>query len=161
MLLAGGDYDLKRPAFGVYDRMELAGDAPARSSYRVFFGPPLPPDESWCARITEPSSMPPISSSLTTAARKMSRQTSRRAQLRNRLYTVFHFPYRSGRSRQGAPVFAIHNTALIKSRSERFGGRPKRRGSKSRIFVHWSSVSSCRRILMLRSKNEIGHKTLL
>ena len=41
------------------------------------------------------------------------------AQFENRLYTDFHGPKRSGRSRHGMPVFALKSTASMKSRSPR------------------------------------------
>jgi hypothetical protein len=46
MLLTGSDYDLQWFAIGVDGRVDLAGEASARSSDGVFLGPPLPPDAS-------------------------------------------------------------------------------------------------------------------
>ncbi len=46
-----------------------------------------------------------------------------RDQRQNRLQTVFHGPYRSGRSRHDTPVLALNNIPLITSRSST-RGRP-------------------------------------
>lgn len=46
-----------------------------------------------------------------------------RDQRQNRLYTVFHDPYRSGRSRQEIPVLALNSIPLITRRSST-RGRP-------------------------------------
>jgi hypothetical protein len=61
-------------------------------------------------------------------------------------YADCHGPYRSGRSRQGAPVRRIHKTAFSISRAERLG-RPVRAGSTvidDATTAHCSSVISCR-----------------
>src|SRR5260364_402730 len=60
--------------------------------------------------------------------------------LRKRLQTLFHFPKRLGKSRQGAPVFAIQSTP---STNVDFSGKqpplerqvqPKKAPSESRIY---------------------------
>ena len=69
-----------------------------------------------------------------------------------RLYTLFQEPNRSGKSRQGAPVFAIQMMALIIIRLS-LAGRPfppeRSGGTKSLILSHYSSVISCRLIMTL------------
>jgi hypothetical protein len=52
------------------------------------------------------------------------------AQYAKRLKIVFQFPKRSGRSRHGAPVFAIQTTALTKFLSPRLEGLPGPVGSR-------------------------------
>src|ERR1700712_5345352 len=69
-------------------------------------------------------------------------KTSAFTQSRKRLYTVFHLPNNGGRSRQGLPVRAIHNTASTNNRlfpPVRPGsvGLPRQTGS---IFFHCASV---------------------
>jgi hypothetical protein len=63
--------------------------------------------------------------------------------LRSRSCAVFHGPYRSGRSRQGAPVRCFHRIALITCRWLRH--RPPRRplcaGSNGAILAQALSVS--------------------
>jgi len=85
------------------------------------------------------------------AASKSRLKTSARTQSRYRLKTVFQRPKSAGKSRQGLPVRAIHNTASIKRRlsvplrpgSDFF---PRQCGS---IFAHWASVSTNRSITSL------------
>jgi hypothetical protein len=63
----------------------------------------------------------------------------------NLLCTVFHGPNRSGRSRHGAPVFAMYKTALMNSRFASFAGRarrPRSCASKGATRCHCSSVNS-------------------
>jgi hypothetical protein len=68
-------------------------------------------------------------------------------QRRNRLCTVFHGPNLSGRSLQGAPVFAMLKIAFMKMRlgsSDGLPGRPRSAGSKCSIRFHSPSLNSCR-----------------
>jgi hypothetical protein len=79
-------------------------------------------------------------------------QTSAFAQSRKRV-TLFQWPNAAGRSRQGLPVRAIHNTASTKSRlflPLRPGspGFPRQCGS---IFAHWASVKTKRSIRSLNN----------
>src|SRR5436189_2188413 len=77
--------------------------------------------------------------------------TSAFTQSRKRVYTLFQWPKVRGRSRQGLPVRAIHNTASTNSRLSlplRPGslGLPRQSGS---IFAHWASVKTNRSIQSL------------
>ena len=69
-------------------------------------------------------------------------KTSALTQWRNRLKTVFQRPNCAGRSRQGAPVRAIHKTASRNNRAS----APVRPGSVffprqyGSIRIHWASV---------------------
>ena len=77
---------------------------------------------------------------------------------RYRLKTVFQWPNVAGKSRQGLPVRAIHNTASIKRRLSaplRPGsdGFPRQCGS---IFAHWASVSTYRSIPGLKHTILLG-----
>ncbi len=85
----------------------------------------------------------PTSSSMRSSFKTFA-QTPRLAHRAKRLYVVFHGPYRSGMSRQGAPVFSRHITALTNGRSPRWDRGPGWMGSKSFTFAHWASLSSCR-----------------
>jgi hypothetical protein len=68
------------------------------------------------------------------------------AQRRNRLHTVNHLPKSSGRSRQGAPVRTIHNTASRKSRlsSPDRPGSPSLPGSRGAMRCHCLSFRAFR-----------------
>ena len=87
-------------------------------------------------------------------ASNMRLKTSASRQSRKRRNAVLQLPNRSGRSRHGLPVRAIHSTASMNSRlflPLRPGsvGLPKQCGS---ILAHWTSVSTSRSI---RSLNHI------
>src|SRR3984885_978637 len=75
-------------------------------------------------------------------------KTSAFTQSLYRLKTVFHGPNSAGRSRQGLPVRAIHNTASTNRRLS----SPLRPGSDffprqcGSIFAHWASLSTYRSI---------------
>jgi hypothetical protein len=73
------------------------------------------------------------------------------------MYTVSQGPYRSGRSRHGAPVRRTHKMPLSISRGSR-RGRPVSAGftvTKGAISTHCSSDSSCR-CAMVRSPSSYG-----
>ena len=75
--------------------------------------------------------------------------TPLRFQRTNRVWTVFQGPNRSGRSLQGAPVFAMLKIAFMKTRLGSLDGLPSRpdsAGSKCSLRLHSPSLNSCRRI---------------
>ncbi len=71
--------------------------------------------------------------------------------LADRVYTLFHGLYRSGRSRHGIPVFSQYNIPLSIIQLS-FPGLPPcfgfSGGNRSFTFFHCSSVISCRFILL-------------
>jgi hypothetical protein len=111
VLLARREDDVEGLASGRRDRVDLGGKASSRTAKMIASDPPFPPAASWCARTTVPSMREPTSSSMRNALKTCS-HTPRFAHRAKRLYVVFHGPYRSGMSRQGAPVFSRHMTAL-------------------------------------------------
>jgi len=143
VLLAGREDDVKRLPLAGRDRVELGRKTSSRAAQSIASDPPFPPAASWCARTTVPSMSEPTSSSIRSALKAFS-QTPRLAHRAKRLYVVFHGPYRSGMSRQGAPVFSRHITALTNGRSPRWDRGPGWTGSRSLTFAHWASLSSCR-----------------
>jgi hypothetical protein len=100
----------------------------------------------WARRTVESSLRPSRSGSC--QACKSRAHTPCLHQRLNRWKTEFHSPKRSGKSRQGAPVLAIHRTALTKLRlsSAVRPGSPGLPGRRSLIFSQRSSEISCRRI---------------
>jgi len=89
--------------------------------------PPFAPAACWCARMTVPSTKwtlqstaPAVSASRWTAAKIRSQIPATRHR-RSRLDTVDHGPYRSGRSRHGAPVRKRHRMPLMIRRWSTFG----------------------------------------
>src|SRR5262249_9048044 len=113
--LAGREEEPHRVAQGIDDDGDLGAESAARSPPGLLVGPPFFPAACRCARTTELSSRP-HSGSGSCSASKTRCQTPLRAQRSERRQTEFHGPKRSGRSRQGAPVLAIHKTALRKRR---------------------------------------------
>lgn len=143
VLLARREDDVKGFSFGRRDRVNLGGKTSSRTAQMIASDPPFPPAASWCARTTVPSMSEPTSSSMHNSLKARS-HTPRLAQRANRLYVVFQGPYRSGMSRQGAPVFSRHKTALTNARSPTRDRGPGCTGRRSLTFSHWSSLSSCR-----------------
>lgn len=132
-----------------------------RAADFVFFGPPRPPDPSWWTRTTLEAIKKNWSCSLVRTASNVLCQTPRRDQLRNRLYTVFQFPKRSGKSRHGTPVRAKKITASIKFLVPIFGGRPTEMGRKRSILAHSASFSACRFILRVDQKPDFQARNTL
>jgi hypothetical protein len=144
VLLTRGQRDVEGFALGRRDGVDLGRKTSSRTAQTISLDPPFPPAASWCARTTEPSMSEPTSSTATRSSLKSRSQTPRFAQRLKRLYTVFQLPYRSGISRQGAPVFTRQTTALTKSRSPRLARGPRRMAIRLSIRAHCASLSSCR-----------------
>ena len=144
VMLTWGQNDVERFAFGRRDRVDFGRKTSSRTAQTIALDPPFPPAASWCARTTEPSMIEPTSSTSIRSCLKTRSQVPRLAQRSKRLYTVFQLPYLSGMSRQGAPVFSRHITALTKSRSPRLARGPRLVGIRGSICCHCSSLSSCR-----------------
>lgn len=119
-------------------------NASSRTAQMISSDPPFPPAASWCARTTVASRREPVSSTSMASSLNTFSQTPRLAHRKNRLYTVFQGPNRSGRSRHGTPVLTLQMTALMKSRSPRFERGPGWTGSKGRMRFQSASLSSCR-----------------
>jgi hypothetical protein len=133
----------------VTDRdVDLGTEAPTGTSQRLGVLPPFAPAACWWARTIVESSSRFDNSESPPSVLSTRPQTSRLHQRLNRLYDVFHGPNRSGKSRHGAPVRAIQNTALTNIRLSWAvrPGSPDLPGSRGSIAVHCSSEISCRRI---------------
>ena len=157
--LSGGDFRGKGQTSAVSNQVQLAAESASRAAqsmvFGLFFAPFLPPPAAArLARIDEPSThqrsqsiFPSVSSRIWSRSRIRSNRPSRR-QRRKRSYTVCQGPYRSGRSRQGAPVRSTQRMAFRIVRWS-FHGQPRCLlfdGSRSHSNSHCSSVSSYRRI---------------
>lgn len=155
MLLPRCQLDVRRLAVCRRDRVELGRKTSCRAAQSISLDPPFPPAASWCARTTVASRSAPASSSMRSAS-KIAFHRPALAQRAKRLYTVFHLPKRSGRSRQGTPVRTRQTTALMNSRSPRLDFGPRRVGIASSTSDHSASVSSCRCIPMV--DQDLGHR---
>ena len=136
--------------------VDLGREAPLAPAEGLgFWVPPFAPAACWCARITVPSTnctsqstWPAASTSRWTAAKSRSHTPASR-QRRNRVYTLCHGPYRSGRSRHGAPVPSRQRMPFTTGRCALLA-RPVRGcsgGSNGARRAHSSSVTSCRRTI--------------
>jgi hypothetical protein len=143
VLLARREDDVEGFPLGRRDRVDFGGKTSSRTAQTIASDPPFPPAASWCARTTVPSMSEPTSSSMQSALKTRS-HTPRFAHRAKRLYVVFQVPYRSGMSRQGAPVLRRHITALTNERSPSRDRGPGCTGSRSFTVAHWASLSSCR-----------------
>src|ERR1019366_5986213 len=83
--LARRQRDVERAALRVDDGMELCRKTSSRAAQSIALDPPYPPEESWCARITEPSTIELVSSSSNFSSRKIAAQCFLLAQFANRL----------------------------------------------------------------------------
>lgn len=97
---------VQRQPLHVGDYVDLRREATSRTTQSVTVDPPFPPAASWCARMVLPSTIEPVLSTRICSALNTRFQIPRRDQLLKRLYTLFHGPKRSGKSRHGIPVFA-------------------------------------------------------
>ena len=133
-------------AEGVRERQNLARQAALGLAYGLAYGlalsPPFAPCPwRWTLTMVASTMAHSMSGSSETAS-KIRLKTSAFTQSRNRLNAVFHLPKWDGRSRQGLPVRAIHNTASRNNRPS----LPVRPGSLAlprqcgSIFAHWASV---------------------
>lgn len=78
----------------------------------------------------------PTEPPLTAASSRMRSQVPYAVQRRRRSCPVFHAPYRSGRSRHGAPVRRGHGIALITTGDYARAGLPVTAGSSGAIRSH-------------------------
>jgi hypothetical protein len=132
--------------------MNLGAQSSPTSTNSFSFGVAFfAPAACWWARTVVPSTKCTVQSMPSSAwlmAWTWARIPSQTPALRhrwNRLYTVGQGPYRSGRSRHGAPVRSTHRMPSITGRSS-LRGRPSfaRSGSSGCSFSHCSFVRSPR-----------------
>ena len=111
--------------------------------FSPFFAPAL----CWCARTQLLSVLTSCRSASMLSSFKIFAKSPDCCHSLKRLYTVLHGPYRSGRSRHGAPVRMIHTMPLSACLSS-LRGLPSwpccRFGKYSSNLSHSKSVSSCR-----------------
>ena len=146
--LSGRHGQFDRTPLGLNGQVQLGAESATRPTEGLVLAPFfLAPAACWWARMTVESSIRHSRSGSCQACKRRP-HTPRLDQRLNRWKTEFHAPNRSGRSRHGAPVRAIHKTALMKPRlsSAVCPGSPGLPGTQSLILFHCSSETSCRRI---------------
>src|SRR6266542_3481691 len=148
-----GDGKGQRMAPAVGAQVDLGRQPALRAPKRLITAPFLAPAAwAWARTMVESStcraqSSSPAASASAVSVARMRSQIPACCQRRKREYTVCHGPYRSGRSRQGAPVRSRHTIPLMMVRWS-WLGRPvagRSGGSNGAKRAHCSSVSSCRR----------------
>src|ERR1700687_5032286 len=97
-------------AQSVGEGQDFGRHAPLGLAYGLALSPPFAPCPCRWTLTMVASIMAYSMSGSSEAASKILLKTSARAQSRNRVNTEFHLPNPAGRSRQGLPVRAIHNT---------------------------------------------------
>ena len=149
--VAGQENEAHEIAERIGERQDFGGYAALRAADRLALSPPFAPCP-WRWTLTMVASTMAYSMSGSSETASNSRfQISAFTQSRKRVNTLFQWPNKGGRSRQGLPVRAIHSTASTNCRLSlplRPGslGLPRQSGS---IFAHWASVKTNRSIRSL------------
>src|SRR3954462_724478 len=142
------EHEAHQIAERVGERQDLGGQAAFGAANSLALRPPFAPCPwRWTLTMVASTRAYSRSGSSETASNRRC-QTSAFTQSRKRVKTLFQWPNKGGRSRQGLPVRTIHSTASTNRRLSlplRPGspGLPRQRGS---ICAHWSSVSTKRSI---------------
>ena len=143
---AAGHVEGQRVAFGVRAEVDFRREAAARATERFpILIPPFTPAACWCARTIVES----MACSLSPGGPRLARvsnaasHTPSLLQRVKRTKTEFQLPYRSDKSRQGAPVRRTQRMPLTIRRLSEIGGpRSPRSGSKGLRMCHSESVRS-------------------
>ena len=137
----------------IHHRMDFRTQ-PSPAASEGFFAPFFAPLPCWWTLTVVLSNIRVLSSTTSWAinSSKTCSHTPCKLHRRNRVYTLFQGPYRSGRSRQGIPVFSQYKIPLSIIRLS-FPGLPPcagfSGGNKFFTLFHCSSVNSCRFIPLL------------
>ena len=149
MYLPRADLDAQRIAKRIHTGMDLGRQPTFRAADAVSLGPPFAPAASaWTFEIVASIMTYSKSGSSAKALKRLS-QAPLRVHRRKRECTDVHFPSSGGRSRQGAQLRAIHNTAPTNSRLS-LPLRPRSvclPGTRFSIRAHCASL----RVLLLKT----------
>src|SRR5262249_40579698 len=116
MDLAPGQDEAQGTALGIGEGVDLGGQSSSGTPHSLSFGPPFPLAPCWWTRTRVASSSRYWLSGSAVSESKTFSQTPALAQRAKRWCTVFHLPYRSGRSCQNAPDRSTHKTAFTNKR---------------------------------------------
>jgi hypothetical protein len=144
--LTGRENEAQRSAECVGKKVDFGGQSTSRTPQSLIFGPPFPVAACWWARTKLVSSMRYSLRRSLVSTTKTRSQTPALAQREKRVCTLFHLPYRSGRSLQRAPERSTHNTPSTNRRLS-LAVRPRSPalpGRRASIRAHCASVSSYR-----------------
>ena len=144
MALAGQQGKANQISQSIHQGQDLGGQAASRTADGLILSPPFAPVPCWWTRTMVASRIPYSKSGSSDKLLKTRSNTPLSAHRRKRRQTEFQRPNTSGRSRQGEPVRAIHNTP---SRNKRLffavvPGSVTLPGSKGATRCHCSSVKT-------------------
>src|SRR5262245_31607518 len=141
--LSAGENEAQRPTKRIGEHVDFAGQSSSGSPQSLVLVPPFPVAACWWARTNVVSSMRYSFLRSLVRTSKTRSQTPLLAQRAKRVWTLFHFPYRSGRSCQCAPERSTHRTPLTNRRlsSAVRPGSPGLPGSRLSIRRHCASDS--------------------
>jgi hypothetical protein len=160
--LAGREVEGERPAVCIADHVNFTGEPAPRAAKRLFASPPFAPAAcGWPRTMVLSIIWRSLSARFSASVVATASQRPALHQRRKHRHTLFQLPYRSGRSRHGAPVRNRHRMPLIVARRS-IGGRPRppSAGNNNLRTCHSLSVRSPRpktapfRICSLESKVE-------
>jgi hypothetical protein len=144
--LARQENETRQIAQRIDQRDDLGRQTAARSADGLILSPPLAPVPFWWTRTMVPSMIAYSKSGSSDKLVKRLSKTPFCAHRRKRRKTEFQRPNFSCRSRQGAPVRAIHKTASRNSRLSAADrpGAPGLPGSSGAIRCHCTSLKTFR-----------------
>ena len=156
MHLAGGEAHAQRIAERIDGDVQLGTQPAARAPDGVILSPPFAPAACWWARTMVESMITYSKSGSLAKALKRLAHTPFFDHRGKRRQTLFQLPNAGGKSRQGAPVRAIHKTASMNRRSSRpvAPQSPFLPGIRSLMYSHYRSVKPCRYITRLLPKTQ-------
>ena len=144
---AAGEVEDERNASGITETMNFTGEPAPRAAKSLFASPPFAPAaETWPRTVVESMLWRELSAIAWASMEATASQMPASLQRRKRWYTVIHFPYFSGTSRQGAPVRMRQRMPLTMVRLSCAGRllRPRSAGNRSFSSRHSASLRSPR-----------------
>jgi len=144
---AASEVEDERDASGITETTNLTGEPTPRAAKSLFASPPFAPAaETWPRTVVLSMLWRELSAIACASVEATTSQTPASLQRRKRWYTVTHFPYFSGTSRQGAPVRMRHRMPFTMGRLSDAGRlfRPRSAGSKFFSRCHSASLRSPR-----------------
>src|SRR5215210_4645200 len=142
--LAAGENEAQRAAERIGEHVDFAGQSSSGAPQSLILVPPFPVAACWCARTRVVSSMRYSFLRSLVRTSKTRSHAPFLAQRTKRVCTLFHLPYRAGRSCQRAPERRTHKTPLTNRRLSPAvrPGSPALPGSKASMRCHCASASS-------------------
>lgn len=144
---AAREVERERDAGGITETMNFTGEPAPRAAKSLFASPPFAPAaDTWPRTVVLSMLWRELSAIDWARVVATASQMPASRQRLNRWYTVIHFPYFSGTSRQGAPVRVRQRMPLMMGRLSDAGRllRPRSGGKRSFNIRHSASLRSPR-----------------